>query len=354
MRLIALIAAVAASVTAIACAEAQDLPRRAGAVDETYPGVEVAYTSVADSKSNDMRVIVTKPAGAGRFATVFVTGWLSCDSIEAPPTTRDPSGLIFRAIAQTPGLALARMDKAGVGDSEGDCAATDFNTELAAYRAAFRKMRSMEFVDSNRIFILGISNGGGYAPLVAEGSPVAGYVTVGGWSRTWYEHMLDIERNRYVLDGKAPAEVPSLVSRSATLYHDVLIKGRAPDAVIEAEPTLRSAWDSEDTKTLYGRPVAYYQQLQALNLTEAWSKVRAPTLALWGEHDWIMSRRDSEGIVAHVNANAPGAAQLVVLPNAGHTMQNYPDLKTAYNGRQGPFDQSIAARIIDWLRARTG
>jgi pimeloyl-ACP methyl ester carboxylesterase len=351
MRLTTLIAAAAASVTAIACAQAQDLPRRAGAVNETYPGVEVIYTSAPDSNGNDMRVIVTKPAGAGKFATVFVAGWLSCDSIEAPPTTRDPSGLVFRAIAQTPGLALVRMDKAGVGDSEGDCAATDFNTELAAYRAAFRKMRAMDFVDPSRVFILGISNGAGYAPLVAEGAPVKGYVTVGGWSRTWYEHMLDIERNRYVLDGKAPAEIPALVSRSATLYHDVLIKNRQPDAVIKADPSLRTAWDSEDTKTLYGRPVGYYQQLQQLNLTEAWSKVRSPALVLWGEFDWIMSRHDSEGIVTHINANTPGAAQFVVLSRSGHTMQNYPDLKTSFSGRPGPFDQSIAARIVDWLKA---
>jgi pimeloyl-ACP methyl ester carboxylesterase len=351
VRLTALIAAIAASVLTIARAEAQELPRRAGAVNETYPGVEVTYTSVPDPRGNDMRVIMTRPLGAGRFPTVFVAGWLSCDSIEAPPDTRDPSGLVFRAIARTPGFALVRMDKAGVGDSEGDCTTTDFNTELAAYRAAFRKMRLMDFVDPNRIFILGISNGGGYAPLVGEGLPVAGYITVGGWSHTWYEHMLDIERNRYVLDGKAPAEIPSLVSRSATLYHDVLIKGRAPEAVIEAEPTLRSAWDSEDTKTLYGRPVAYYQQLQALNLTEAWSKVGGPALVLWGEHDWIMSRRDSEGIVNHINANTPGAAQFVVLSNAGHTMQNYPDLKTAFNGPQGPFDHATATRITDWLKA---
>jgi hypothetical protein len=33
-------------------------------------------------------------------------------------------------------------------------------------------------------------------------------------------------------------------------------------------------------------------------------------------------------------------------------MQNYPDLKTAFNGRSGPFDPSIATQITDWLRAR--
>jgi pimeloyl-ACP methyl ester carboxylesterase len=350
MRLIGPIGAAAAGLLA-ACAGAQELPRRAGAVNETYPDVEVTYTSVPDSEGNDLRVIVTRPVGAGQFAAVFVVGWLSCDSVEAPPTTRDASGLVFRAIAQSAGFALVRMDKAGVGDSEGDCATTDFDTELAAYRAAFQKMRSMDFVDSNRVFILGISNGAGFAPLVAGDAAVAGYVTVGGWSRTWYEHMLEIERNRYVLSGNRPAEIPTLVARSATLYHEVLIKRRSPETVLAADPTLRTAWDSEDTTTLYGRPTAYYQQLQRLNLTEAWSKVRVPALVLWGQHDWIMSRRDSEGIAEHINANAPGAAQLVVVPNAGHTMESYPDLQTAFSGRPGPFPQSIATRITDWLKA---
>jgi pimeloyl-ACP methyl ester carboxylesterase len=355
MRL-AFLAAAAAAIASSACAFAQEgnLPRRAGAVAESYPGVDVTYTSVADPKGRDMRVIVTRPKGAGRYPTVFVAGWLSCDSVEAPTGTRDASGNVFRAIAQTPGLALVRMDKPGVGDSEGDCAATDFNEELAAYRAAFGQMKTMPFVDPNRIFVLGISNGGGFAPLVAEATPVAGYISVGGWSRSWFEHMLDIERTRHVLGGKKPAELAELVWKSATLYHDVLLKSRQPADLIAAVPQLREAWDSEDTKLLYGRPVAFYQQLQLLNLAEAWSKVRVPTLVLWGEYDWIMSRHDTQGIADLVNANAPGAARFMMVPKAGHSLDNYPDLKTSFSGRPLPFDPATAALIVDWLKAHMG
>ncbi len=78
----------------------------------------------------------------------------------------DATALVFRGLAQTPGFALFRMDKPGSGDSDGVCAETDFEAELAGYRAAFRSIRNYDFVDPDRIYILGVSNGGGVAPLI--------------------------------------------------------------------------------------------------------------------------------------------------------------------------------------------
>ena len=74
---------------------------------------------------------------------------------------------------------------------------------------------------------------------------------------------------------------------------------------------------------MYGRPIAFYQQLQKLNLAEAWSKVNVPTLVLHGQFDWIMSRENSELIAQIVNANRAGLAEFIELPNTGHTLQNY-------------------------------
>ena len=45
---------------------------------------------------------------------------------------------------------------------------SDFATELAGLRAAFRSFVRSEQVDAERISILGRSNGVGYAPVVAE------------------------------------------------------------------------------------------------------------------------------------------------------------------------------------------
>src|SRR5689334_5249643 len=103
------------------------LPRRGEPkTREAYPGVVVDYDAVLDAKGQRLRMIVTHPSGgtASRFPTIFVVGWLSCDTVEAPPGTMDATQLVFQAIIKLPGFATVRLDKPGVGDSEGDCAAT--------------------------------------------------------------------------------------------------------------------------------------------------------------------------------------------------------------------------------------
>ena len=79
--------------------------------------------------------------------------------------------------------------------------------------------------------------------------------------------------------------------------------------------------------------------------------MRAPLLVLHGEFDWIMSRADLETMAALVNANAPGAAQLVELPLTGHTLEHYASLQAAFAGKQGPFEEAIARRIVEWFEA---
>src|SRR5438105_15748196 len=141
---------------------AGDLPRKIQTPRETYPNVDVIYDSVTTPHGERLRTIITKPRELkGKAPVVFVAGWLSCDSVEAPENTRDETGMLFRKLVQLPGFCLFRVDKQGVGDSEGNCAENDFDSELAGYRAAFRALKNYDFIDSNRAYILGISNGGG-------------------------------------------------------------------------------------------------------------------------------------------------------------------------------------------------
>src|SRR5205814_7040439 len=148
---------------------AEELPHKAKTPRESYPNIDVIYDFVTAPDGKRLRTIITKPRDAkGKLPVIFVAAWLSCDSVEAPADTKDESGLVFRGLAQMPGFSLFRVDKQGVGDSEGVCSDTDFESELAGYRAAFHALKNYDFIDTNQIYILGISNGGGFAPLVAE------------------------------------------------------------------------------------------------------------------------------------------------------------------------------------------
>jgi len=337
-----------------AIVSAEDLPRKAKAPRESYPNVDVIYDSVTAPDGKRLRTIITKPRNAkGKLPLIFVAGWLSCDSIEAPAGTKDASGLVFQSLARLPQFSLFRVDKQGVGDSEGVCGENDFESELGGYRAAFRALKNYEFIDSNRVFILGISNGGEFAPLVpeldAEQAQVRGYISVGGWAKTWFEHMLEIERRRFALMGKMPAEVTEMMKRAATLYYEWLIKGRGLDDILKEQPQLADLWpEGKDHTHLYGRPLAFYQQLQKLNLAAAWSRVTAPTYALRGEFDWIMSREDHQLIAAYVSANG-GDAYAYEVPKMGHTFQHYLTLADAFKGKEAPFDPKVIGLVTDWL-----
>lgn len=333
----------------VQAAEHDPLPRRNGAgPNETYPEVTVLYDDIRDAGGHRLRLIATHPDRPGRYPVIFVAGWLSCDSVEAPPGTMDGSLLLLQAVARTPGFATVRMDKHGVGDSEGDCARTDFNTELAAYRQAFRHLKDYDFVDPTRVYLLGISNGGGFAPLVADGAPVRGYVVDGGWVKTWFEHMLEIERRRLALAGHPAAEINTLMKSVEQLYSAYLLERQSPHEIFVRHPELKTLWQGGDDQQ-YGRPPAFYQQLQDLDLMAAWSKVSVPVLALHGEYDWIMSRGDYELLVELVNRNRPGAAQFVELPQTGHTFEHYASQQAAYDGHQLPYDEAIGRRVQDWF-----
>jgi pimeloyl-ACP methyl ester carboxylesterase len=335
---------------------ADDLPRKAKTPRESYPNVDVIYDSVTTLRGERLRTIITKPRGSnGKLPVIFVAGWLSCDSVEAPAGTKDETGIIFRGLAQLPGFCLFRVDKQGVGDSEGVCAETDFDSELAGYRAAFQALKNYDFIDTNQIYILGISNGGGFGPLVpesdAEQAQVRGYVVVGGWVKTWFEHMLEIERRRFGLMGKSPAEVNEWMKGAATLYYDWLIKKMTVDQILREHPELAELWpEGRDHAHLYGRPLVFYEQLQNLNLAAAWSRVKVPTLILHGQYDWIMSREDSELMARYVNANRPGTARFIEVPDMGHTFQHYLNSADAFKGKSAAFDPKVLRLLTDWFK----
>ena len=350
------LSAIGFAIAATTLLSADDLPRKTKAPRESYPGVDVIYDSVIAPNGQRLRAIITKPHNArGKLPVIFVAGWLSCDSVEAPVDTKDAAGLVFRGLAQMPDFCLVRIDKQGVGDSEGNCAENDFESELGGYRAAFRALRNYNFIDSSRVYLLGVSNGGGFAPLIpesdAEQAQVRGYISVGGWVKTWYEHMLEIERRRFALMGKSPGEVTDRIKGAETLYYEWLVKHRPVEQVIAETPALGELWpEGKDQQHLYGRPLKFYEQLQELNLAAAWSRVKVPALILHGQFDWIMSREDPELIAQYVNSNRPGAARFIQVPEMGHTFQHYRTMADAFSGKSAPFDPNMIRLVTDWLR----
>src|SRR5260370_18838012 len=194
---------------------------------EHIPGVEVLLGTVQSQDRYTLRTFITRPQGAkGKLPVIFMVGWLSCDSVEAPKGPEDGFAQLLFDVASRSGFVTYRVDKPGVGESGGPkCEEADCQTELAAYRAGFAAMKEADFVDPGRIYLLGFSNGGGFAPLVAGNTPVRGYMVFSGWYKSWLEHMMELERRRMKLSGLGEAEINSRVKKYATFY-DLYLNGK--------------------------------------------------------------------------------------------------------------------------------
>src|SRR5919201_52837 len=128
---------------------------------EQHPGIETTAGVVEGPGGLRLRTYASAPPGSGRLAAIFVVGWLSCDSVALGPNPRGVDRLL-QDVIRTSGAVVFRVDKPGVGDSEGDCARTDFAAELDSYRRAFAVFRKHPRLDAARVVLLGISHGGGF------------------------------------------------------------------------------------------------------------------------------------------------------------------------------------------------
>jgi pimeloyl-ACP methyl ester carboxylesterase len=248
-------------------------------------------------------------------------------------------------------MVVARVEKPGLaGSGGGPCEDTDFETELAGYRAAFDAVRALAAVDTARMAILGLSNGAGFAPLIAQGRPVAAYVSVNGWARTWAEHMLELERRRLTLSGRPAAEVTAAMRGFVSFYDAYLNGGMTPGEVFARRPELRGLWYDEPARQ-YGRPARFYHQLQALDLAAAWGRVTAPVLVVHGSHDWIMSDEDVAPILGPVPAGA-ARRELRTLAGFAHVLTWHPTPQDAFRGRNGVTRDDAGPLVVGWLRSR--
>jgi dienelactone hydrolase len=333
-----------------------DLPRRDGKALEDIAGVDTEYGVMQGAGGAQLRTILTRPVGAKKpVPAILFVQWLSCDSIDVPATSKSGWAQMLLGVASQSGVAMLRTDKPGVGDSPGDCASLDYETELAHHRAALAQLRRTPGIAADRIVVFGASMGANMAPLVAD-AKVAGVMTWGGGAKTWLERTLGFERRAKEFSGMPAAELDTFMHALPRLLVRYLVDRQAPSAIARAEPALGEAWKrmagtKDDSQ--YGRPAAFHQQAHAQNWATAWSAVRAPVLVTYGEYDWFEDLAAHQLVVDLVNRGAPGRAQLAVLPQTDHHFMRYATPQAAFKGEKGTGIVNADAavkRMVQWLR----
>ncbi len=318
---------------------------------QVEPGAQVVYDQVV-SKGKRIRVIATHPDGAGPFPTVFLIGGIGAYSVDGD-FGAIPYGNTMGPLAKL-GYATLRIDKPGLGDSEGPAYADLlFDDEFDAYLQALRLAKTMPFIDKNRIAVFGHSMGGAFGPLLAKEESLAGIAVSGTISKTWTEYWLENSRRQSLLGGSAPQDVDDEMRQLSAACHYLFNEGLSPRETIAKAPALAGVVNglSPDGKTMSGVGVAFFQQLAKKNLVAAWMKTDAKVLTLWGENDFVSTRWDHEFVADILNAKKAGSAEFKVVPNSDHGFSQTTSMKDSLAkwGRGGSFNPNIVDILKEWL-----
>jgi pimeloyl-ACP methyl ester carboxylesterase len=122
-----------------------------------------------------------------------------------------------------------------------------------------------------------------------------------------------------------------------------------PGEVLFRHPEMRRDWqDAEDGQL--GRPAAFFQQLQRVNVAEAWSQVRVPVLAMHGEYDWIMAAEDHREMVRMSASHGATMSRALEVPKTSHLLERLDNPKAALEG-SGEYNAEAGAEMVAWLKA---
>jgi pimeloyl-ACP methyl ester carboxylesterase len=334
-----------------------DLPRKDSKSLHAPAGLEAEYGSVRTSEGFRLRTILTRPAGARtKLPAIFLTQWVSCGSLDF---AADRPGLL-PDLARQSGMVLIRVERSGSGDSEGPaCDALDYETEVRHYREAFDQLARHPWVDPDRILIFGSSLGATTAPLVGQGKKVAGIAVQGGGALTYVERMIHFDRLYVERSGKyRPEQIHEEMAKRIRFHVEYLLGRKTPERIARERPELAGVWESirggAEAPPHYGRPYAWHWQAAGTDFLEAWTKVEAPVLVIYGEHDQFESRHGHGLIADTLNRLRPGSATFVEVPGADHEIELYGSAEDAYAYRNPTVRREVLLKpLIDWARGVT-
>jgi pimeloyl-ACP methyl ester carboxylesterase len=308
---------------------------------ETSESSEVELGAI-DAGGHRLRIVVNVPRCAGPHPAVLYLQGLRGRSVEYP---LDPGATLRRLVDgwTQAGLLVLRVERSGVGDSEGPpCSVTGIDAELDGYLAGVDHLRARSDVDPRRIFLFGQSFGAMTAPLVAIERAVAGVIVSGASGARWHDCVVDTSRRQRRLAGVAEAQVEAEVALWAELHGLVCREGWTPAFAFEKRPHLRALRSLDCVgETLWGRHVSLYQQLDAIDLFSVWAAIgaaRVPSLVLRGEYDWICTREEGEAIVRATGETG----RYVELARTGHDWLAYDSFEKSRQWGEGRWDGGVA------------
>ncbi len=329
---------------------------------------EVRYSAVAYDQGY-LRSILHLPNSSlesdDKPPVVFFLQGFSCSSIDYYYSDSEPIKRLVDGWVRN-GFAVYRVEKPGIGDSEGlpDCIDIGFHYEVDAFAKALEELASLPDINKNQIFLFGHSLGGITAPLIAARTPVKGIINYGSVATTWHEYLIKVLREQEIISGTDYQTVENNVRARIPLLYDYFILKKSPQE-LEKNPEYARLMETglplRDGNLMVGRHYSFMQEINETNIVDAFQGANCYVLALHGEHDlhavdeeWARTTADM------VNAFHPGKGSWKILPDTEHAFASVPSMEEYVSMRQNGtfngaymrqhFNPAIISETSNWMK----
>ena len=325
-----------------------------GFPEEEYAGATVNYGSI-ETSAGLQRTILTSPTNQVVAPVVYVLQGIDCSSIDMAMNSQSSMALLIERL-NAEGFATFRVEKSGRGDSVGQaCGEIGFDVETDGFLAGLDALKKSEAIDPDRVFLLGISLGGIWAPILANHAEVAGIISFGTISKTWPEYMADNWRRQWSLAGKDLSAQDRDLKLASEFWYQLVHAELAPAEIFSSHSHLEGLASAvgydEDKQILFGRHYSFVQELAQTNVMHYWESVAVPTLVIWGRGDYVASEEDQQLIAELLGANE--VAVDIQYLDVDHYWREAKDFESAYRGlRSGerpPISNEVYSAIVNWL-----
>ncbi|MFQ5689063.1 MAG: alpha/beta hydrolase family protein [Gemmatimonadota bacterium] len=329
-----------------------------------YPNAEVG---------NELAGTLTLPRGEGPFpAAVLISGSGPQDRDETVFGHR-PFWILADYLTRR-GIAVLRFDDRGVGGSTGSFPTATSEDFASDVRAGIAYLRTRPRVDAKRIGLIGHSEGGLIAPMVAAEDPSVAFVVLMAGPGLPGTEILERQAALIARAGGAPEEA---IERNRRLQLELFeIVREEPDTAAAAkklQAAIRQALASlsEEEKAragLQGDPERVVEA-QVRQVNSPWfrffltydprptlRRVKAPVLAIGGELDLqVPPKQDLDAIAAALKAGGNPDFTVKQLAGLNHLFQ---EAKTGAPAEYGRIEQTVSPEALkligDWILKRMG
>jgi hypothetical protein len=279
------------------------------------------------------------------------------------PTDRDENGggleiNLFRDVAYRlaeDGFASFRYDKRGVATSEGVFTDATMQDLLDDATAAIDYLVAERQVDKSQIYLLGHSEGGILAPILAQQNQFAGLLLLAG-----SYHPLDwilIEQTKLIFDasGLTAEETADRVFR--TVQFTDFVKSSSGgwsdftfEMIKEQVPELT---EPEFEAQKRGMSLEWYREHFAHDPGQAIKNISIPVLIIQGDKDLQVPREEATRLGNALTQSGNNRVQVQILDDLNHLMRFHPDAPSIqYRHLDDPVDPRVLSIISKWILER--